>query len=259
MTKITNLTMWRVFIILFVLYLNSISVVMAVDCGDCDPPPTYPGNASRCQCETVPTIVATFTGGIDTIDSTHPVTLKANGGCPPYKWTTSSSNYSLNNSGKTENDFDPITLTASSGSCGTTFNDSNVVCSVTVMDSSAITPKSATITIRNTVGYWGPTIYDCQLGAGGTWYEKVIGDTKYQIAIYDMGAMTITGSCTGSEGVTDMGRVCNDLYTTSPYNTLYPFLGFGQTWGRDDVCFLFNTSYHRVEINFVQHEHWECP
>jgi hypothetical protein len=130
--------------ILFFFILGLASICAAGDCGDCEEPPTFPGNASRCD-GTKPTINVTFTEGMDTIDSSNPVILSANGGCPPYEWSTISKGYILTN-----NEDGSVTLSVISGACGT---DYDVNASLTVINGGD--PAGSTIKeIRNTAGKW---------------------------------------------------------------------------------------------------------
>jgi hypothetical protein len=182
--------------ILFFFILGLASISAAGDCGDCKEPPTFPGNASRCQCAAVPTIVAKYadTSNADkeTIGPGRPVTLSANGGCPPYTWSTSSAGYSLSTD-KTYNDGDTVTLTnTSTTSCGSTYN---IVATVTVTDSCP-TPKSNTIEIRNAQGRWGSSISVCGY-AGGDRYTHIVGSRNYRVWIYTYGGFST--NCDGEE------------------------------------------------------------
>jgi hypothetical protein len=255
--------MWSILIILFVLCLNSVSVVRAAgDCGECNPPPTYPGNASRCQCYSNPKINATFADGIDTIDSSHPVTLSANGGCPPYTWTTSNSNYSLSNSGKTKNDLETITLTAATGSCGGVYNDSNIVCTVTVTDACGQQSRQSTIEIRNTMGHWGNRIYDCG-SSGGELFEVVVGRTKYSLWFLELGFILDSGPCVGTEeDWTADSWGCNRMRYESGYNLIFPNLRKHRSRAAwfEDYC-VFDASIpsgRQGAIIGAFHTDWKC-
>jgi hypothetical protein len=138
--KINLLKCMSAILFFFILGLASFSV--AGNCGDCDEPPTVPGNACKCD-GTKPTINATFAEGMDTIDSINPVTLSASGGCPPYTWSLSGSGYSLVN-----NENGTMKLSVISGICGDNYD---IYCSVTVTDTCG---NSVSATIRNTSGRW---------------------------------------------------------------------------------------------------------
>jgi len=154
-------------IIPIVLFLNPVWKVIAGDCGDCNYPPTFPGNAILCT-EEVPNLVVTYAPGMATIDSSHPVALSATGGSPPYTWSTSSLGYNLDKT-LTTNDLEILTLSCLSGTCGTTYK---VVATVTVTD---ICGKTSTVEIRNSSGKWAncysfsQSCYsscDCEGGSG---------------------------------------------------------------------------------------------
>jgi hypothetical protein len=251
-------------IILFLLCLDSVSAVVAEDCGDCDKTPTFPGNASRCRCEGAPIIVATFANGMNTIDSIHPVILSANGGCPPYTLTINSSNYSLSNNGKMGSAYDTITLNASSGLCGSTYNNSNTVCTVTITDSCPINPKSSEIQIRNTSGAW--IIVErisskerrgspCGLGGG-------------QVCEYFPGTNAMNIIQGGEKWVITRNTCFTESCTVCPYTTNWKWNGGNHypPCGSPGECVLANSDFtaplcsSRVEINSMRYEYyqWRC-
>lgn len=175
MTK-TNIFRTCMVTILFALCFNLISVTMAAaGCGDCNNPPTTSGDAEYPCCwqtkDAKPTIVATYSEGMDTIDSEHSVTLSINGSCPPYTWTMTSAGYSL-----TDNDDGKKTLSVVSGTCGTSFD---IYATVTVTNACGTT----TIDIRHAGGYWVGVTSSGSLDYKKYETTKTIGKYQYRSCV----------------------------------------------------------------------------
>jgi hypothetical protein len=142
--KINLLKCMSAILFFFILGLASISV--AGNCGDCDEPPTIPGNACKCD-GTKPTINATFAEGMDTIDSSNPVTLSASGGCPPYIWSVTGTGYDLSDNGNGTKK-----LSVVSGTCiKNVTGNYDIYATVTVTDKCDLSNE---VQVRHTSGTW---------------------------------------------------------------------------------------------------------
>lgn len=233
---------------------------MAGDCGDCKNPPTFPGNASRCQCEAVPTIVATFTGGMDTIDSSHPVTLSANGGCPPYTWSTLSKGYSL-----IDNRDRTMTLSVISGTCSVNYD---ISATIIVKDSCQVTPRSATIKIRNTAGMWKTLANDCydnRFTNSNLWTEVIDGNLKYVIryVLQDISSGNILASAGECRSVFSVCTDCESWLDDNNYKRAMSD-GHCKYW-RDtsnNSCWYIGTYENNTKWGYTtlaSRMVWSCP
>ena len=160
-----------IMMILFVFCLQITRIVFAEDCQDSRGPgtPSSVGNAEytagwRCECTgAIPTIVASSKA----IAKGGSITLWVNSSglaCPPYTWSTSSKGHSLNIT-ETENDLETVTLSCTTGTCGTNYD---VVATVTVTDQCGETDE---IEIRNTAGTYSVLLETCGVLDG--WHQSV--------------------------------------------------------------------------------------
>jgi hypothetical protein len=245
--------------ILFFFILGLASISAAGDCGNCNPPPTSAGNAYRCD-ENKPTIISSS----GTVSPGGSITLWVNSGGlanAPYSWSTSNGKYTLNKN-STNGDLETVTLTAASGSCGSVYNNSNIVCTVTVVDHCG---NQSTLKIRNSNGHWGTAIVDCSIGGGGTTrYDNIDGDTLYTLYIYFANA-TPAGSCGGeAPGYNwcydmDSAPVGNSWLDAPGYNGCYPGTFCAKPSYSSDYCFRFNPAgTKRVDVVWAQHSPWVC-
>ena len=182
-------------LILVCFCLNQLWVALAEDYQDCDNPvtPTPPGNVIYPDCWEYecgvekPTIVATYSVDMNTIDSENHVILSATGSCPPYTWSTDSKGYSL-----IDNENGSMTLNVISGTCGI---DYDVYATVTVADNCP-TPESNKIMIRHSDGEWqvenegsnGATLFHaCGEGNDNCTYgtvEYIDGYKKWEVIFF---------------------------------------------------------------------------
>jgi hypothetical protein len=216
-------------------------------------------SCDECECVgATPTIVASAS----TIAPGGSITLYVDSGglaCPPYSWETDDIAYSITS--ETDNDLEEATLSASSGSCGGTYDNDNIVVTVTVTDNCGLTD---TIKIRNTEGDWGGYVYDagmCSFLSGATVTTSVSGDKEYSLE-WKVGSND--GECNdslpGCGTYSHSYAACVDYYENNSEYDIIPGHSPGELYGKN----LFSTCYscvgHRSALNitYCRHRTWEC-
>jgi hypothetical protein len=216
-------------------------------------------SCNPCECQgATPTIVASDS----TIDPGGSITLYVDSGglaCPPYTWEVDDIAYSITS--ETDNDLEEATLSASSGSCGGTYDNDNIVVTVTVTDNCGLTD---TIKIRNTEGDWGGYVYDagmCSFLSGATVTTSVSGDKEYSLE-WKVGSND--GECNdslpGCGTYSHSYAACVDYYENNSEYDIIPGHSPGELYGKN----LFSTCYscvgHRSALNitYCRHRTWEC-
>lgn len=185
------LKMISVFFIIIVsfLFIFTLNTYSAQECKIINIP-TYSRNVENlpqqnpCDCSGAsPDIISSS----ETIAPSSFITMYVDSGylaCPPYTWSTTSNGYSISKS-TTDNDLEEITLSATSGSCG---SDYEVTVTVTVTDNCG---EQVTAKIKNTAGQWGGDSWIVHCGGTGSVNGyAIVGDTRYRVTL---------GSSTGYE------------------------------------------------------------
>jgi hypothetical protein len=253
-------------IFLSVLSLNPpLAAIAAEDCQCEKSAPSSPGNVSypegwECECTGAkPIIVATYSEGMDTIDSGRPVTLSVDTislSCPPYTWSTDSTGYSL-----TDNGNGIVTLSVISGTCG---EDFDIVATVTVEDG-CDPPESNTIEIRHTAGEWklkktgsngANSFYIC--GEGD---NNCTNGTVEYIKGYKKWGVVFSSNCIRNQRVTGIPGLYNK-WTTLDEDEEYPPCGGPWNCSQEQG----SCGYHEGErlycyckARYCYYYEWGCP
>lgn len=247
-------------------------IAIAGDCSDCNNAPSFPGNATRCKGDSNPIINVTFAQGMDTIDSSHPVTLSASEGCPPYTWSTASKGYSL-----IDNKNGTMALSVINGVCGISYD---VYCTVTVTDACGIANVAY---IRNASGHWVSDLGGGASGCGSGYSARYshsfyLRNARYDIQMDVCNDVTyVTGEATDGPlpgcNLGNFGATCpSSSYITSVEVTAFweqakIDSGFNlrrcaYSWGNYNTayktsCVLGNSPNTTIERWSLYH--WSCP
>jgi hypothetical protein len=264
----------RIFIPTFLTFLclTFVSSAFTQDCQDCpNSVPTPAGNVSYpegwgCECTgATPTIVATYSEEMDTIDSEKPVILSVDPNslsCPPYTWSTESTGYSL-----TDNHNGTVTLSVVSGTCiKNGVGNYDIYATVTVTDN-CDPAESSSIVIRHSAGEWkliktggngANSYYICGEGDGscdhGT-IEYIDGHEKWEV-VFSSG----TYSCIRNQRVTGIPGSYNKWTTLSEDE--YPPCGGSWDCSKEQGSCGYHEGEHLYcycKARYCYYYKWSCP